>query len=96
MCSAGHGTDEDSPQILLGKSYFDLKEYRRAAFVLYDVPGPKAQFLRWYATYLAGEKRREEERIEKAGPMGNSHAGGLHQRRWRSTCHVQACPPTCH
>lgn len=35
------------------------QEYRRAAFVLSGVGGPKALFLRCYALYLAGEKRRE-------------------------------------
>ena len=36
-----------------------LQEYRRAAFVLQSVEGPKALFLRCYALYLAGEKRKE-------------------------------------
>ena len=49
--------------------------------------GAKTLFLRSYATYLAGEKRREEERMEAAGPLGRSDA--VNQARpahtqWRS------------
>ena len=32
----------------------------------------KAAFLRTYALYLAGEKRREEERIELSGTLGKA------------------------
>ena len=31
--------------------------------------GSKARFLRCYALYLAGEKRKTEELVEVAGPM---------------------------
>ena len=31
--------------------------------------GDKARFLRCYALYLAGEKRKNEELVEVAGPM---------------------------
>ncbi|XP_058076417.1 anaphase-promoting complex subunit 8-like [Magnolia sinica] len=37
---------------LLAKSYFDCREYRRAAHVLRDQIGKKAIFLRCYALYL--------------------------------------------
>lgn len=36
-----------------------LQEYRRAAHALAGLTGPLPTFLRLYATYLAGEKRRE-------------------------------------
>lgn len=36
-----------------------LQEYRRVAHVLRTSPGNKARFLRCYALYLAGEKRKE-------------------------------------
>ncbi|OMO85780.1 Tetratricopeptide TPR-1 [Corchorus olitorius] len=54
---------------LLAKSYFDCREYRRAAHVLRDQTGKKSVFLRCYALYLAGEKRKEEEMIELEGPL---------------------------
>lgn len=66
--------DEEDDIFLLAKSYFDMREYRRAAHVLNGVPGKKPLFLRCYATYLAGEKRKEEEIIESAGPLGRSDA----------------------
>ncbi|GIL54052.1 hypothetical protein Vafri_9607 [Volvox africanus] len=62
--------DEQHPQYLLARAYFQSKEYRRCAHVLAGLRGPLPTFLRLYATYLAGEKRREEERVEKGGPMG--------------------------
>ncbi|KAK4402358.1 Anaphase-promoting complex subunit [Sesamum angolense] len=64
----------DSDFYLLAKSYFDCREYRRAAHVLRDQTGKKAVFLRCYALYLAGEKRKEEEMIELEGPLGKSDA----------------------
>ncbi|OAY30947.1 anaphase-promoting complex subunit 8 isoform X1 [Manihot esculenta] len=62
----------DNDFYLLAKSYFDCREYRRAAHVLRDQTGKKATFLRCYALYLAGEKRKEEEMIELEGPLGKS------------------------
>lgn len=38
---------------------FLLQEYRRAAHVLADAQGGKSLFLRCYAMYLAGEKRKQ-------------------------------------
>ncbi|KAK4362403.1 hypothetical protein RND71_017644 [Anisodus tanguticus] len=60
----------DSDFYLLAKSYFDCREYRRATHVLRDQTGKKAVFLRCYALFLAGEKRKEEEMIELEGPLG--------------------------
>ena len=39
--------------------FIALQEYRRVAHVLRASPGQKAKFLRCYALYLAGEKRKE-------------------------------------
>ncbi|KAF5734730.1 anaphase-promoting complex subunit 8-like [Tripterygium wilfordii] len=64
----------DGDFYLLAKSYFDCREYRRAAHVLRDQTGRKSVFLRCYALYLAGEKRKEEEMIELEGPLGKSDA----------------------
>ncbi|XP_058084828.1 anaphase-promoting complex subunit 8 [Magnolia sinica] len=64
--------DVEIDYFLLAKSYFDCREYRRAAHVLRDQIGKKAIFLRCYALYLAGEKRKEEEMIELDGSLGKS------------------------
>ncbi|CDY58069.1 BnaAnng14940D [Brassica napus] len=64
----------DGDLYLLAKSYFDCREYRRASHVLRDQMSNKSLFLRCYALYLAGEKRKEEEMIELEGPLGKSDA----------------------
>ena len=51
--------EDDHPLFLLAKSYFDMKEYRRAASFLQSLQGAKARFLRNYSLYLAGERRKE-------------------------------------
>jgi len=43
---------KDLPKYLLGKSYFDCKEYDRATFVLKNCQSLKAKFLKLYARYL--------------------------------------------
>ncbi|KAL1308656.1 hypothetical protein AAHE18_17G122700 [Arachis hypogaea] len=63
----------DGDFYLLAKSYFDCREYKRAAHVLRDQTGRKSVFLRCYALYLAGEKRKEEEMIELEGPLGSEN-----------------------
>jgi anaphase-promoting complex subunit 8 len=42
----------DLPKDLLGKSYFDCKEYDRAAFVLRGCQSLKSKFLRLYSKFL--------------------------------------------
>ncbi|CAN1753517.1 Anaphase-promoting complex subunit 8, partial [Linum perenne] len=64
----------DNDFYILGKSYFDCREYRRAAHALRDQTGNKSVFLRNYALFLAGEKRKEEESIELTGSLGKSDA----------------------
>lgn len=50
------------------------QEYRRVAHALRGMSGARAVFLRGYSRYLAGERRREEERVEAAGPLGKADA----------------------
>ncbi|CAI5459191.1 unnamed protein product [Closterium sp. Yama58-4] len=56
--------EEDSDEVLFARSLFDVREFRRAAHVLEGVGGRRALFLRCYALYLAGEKRKEEIILE--------------------------------
>ena len=51
-----------------------MQEYKRCAHALKKVGGPRASFLRCYATYLLGEARKEEERLEAGGLLGNGQA----------------------
>ena len=55
---------------LLAKTIFDLKEYMRCWHFLCNAQSPKSRFLKYYALYLAGEKRKEEETLELAGGDG--------------------------
>ncbi|ESW30453.1 hypothetical protein PHAVU_002G154200 [Phaseolus vulgaris] len=64
----------DDDFYLQAKAYFDCREYKRAAHVLRNQNGRKSVFLRCYALYLAGEKRKEEEMVELEGPLGKSDA----------------------
>jgi Anaphase promoting complex subunit 8 / Cdc23 len=47
---------DDLPKYLLGKAYFDCKEYERAAFVLTGCHSLKCKFLRLYAQFLVPSK----------------------------------------
>ena len=44
-----------------------MQEYRRCAHALRGGGGQKGTFLRCFALYLAGEKRKAEEAVELAG-----------------------------
>ena len=59
--------DLDVDRRLLSKSYFDMKELDRAAYALEGCTGKRAIFQRLYYTFLAGERRREEEAGEVLG-----------------------------
>jgi|SRR5271156_1400726 len=61
----------DLPKYLLAKSYFDCKEYARAAFVLEKSTSSKSKFLRLYSKFLVGERRKESENEEILGPPDN-------------------------
>eukprot|EP00241_Pyramimonas_parkeae_P020770 CAMPEP_0114326430 /NCGR_PEP_ID=MMETSP0059-20121206/29721_1 /TAXON_ID=36894 /ORGANISM="Pyramimonas parkeae, Strain CCMP726" /LENGTH=102 /DNA_ID=CAMNT_0001455405 /DNA_START=255 /DNA_END=561 /DNA_ORIENTATION=+ len=60
-------SEEEGEVFLLAKAYFDLKEYRRCSHALKGQTGSKSVFLRCFALYLAGEKRKGEEAVELAG-----------------------------
>jgi len=57
MLLAYHETNK----IKLAKTYFDCKEYDRAAHVLKDCHSWKATFIKLYSMYISGDKRKEEE-----------------------------------
>ncbi|XP_069755316.1 cell division cycle protein 23 homolog isoform X2 [Narcine bancroftii] len=53
----------------LAKSYFDLKEYDRAAYFLKGCQSQKAYFLYMYSRYLSGEKKKDDETVDSLGPL---------------------------
>ena len=61
---------------VLAKAYFDLGEYRRASHQLSENRTSLGRFLRYYALYLAGEKRKNEEMLEVGGSALGGHVPG--------------------
>ncbi|CAI8009131.1 Cell division cycle protein 23 homolog, partial [Geodia barretti] len=55
-------------QYYYAQSLHRLGEYRRAAHALASCQSPEAFFLRCYSLYLAGEKQKEDERVDAIGP----------------------------
>lgn len=47
-----------SDQEVLAKSYFDCHEYDRCAHILRDTKTPMGLFLKLYALYISGEKKK--------------------------------------
>ncbi|KAG9301549.1 hypothetical protein G9A89_008401 [Geosiphon pyriformis] len=66
--------DTEYDKYLLAKSYFDVKEFDRAAYVLEKSTSAKSRFLKIYSKYLAGEKRKEEESNDIMGPLDDPKA----------------------
>uniref|UniRef100_A0A8C9EN85 Cell division cycle 23 n=1 Tax=Pavo cristatus TaxID=9049 RepID=A0A8C9EN85_PAVCR len=65
-------TEEDARDLdayTLAKSYFDLKEYDRAAYFLRGCKSQKAYFLYMYSRYLSGEKKKDDETVDSLGPL---------------------------
>jgi anaphase-promoting complex subunit 8 len=62
-----------SSKFILAKSYFDCREYDRCARTLQHETSPLALFLQLYAKYIAGEKRREEDKEGILSPKDNAY-----------------------
>ncbi|XP_014675357.1 PREDICTED: cell division cycle protein 23 homolog [Priapulus caudatus] len=58
------GLEAEHERYLLAKNYFDLREYDRAAFFTTFAKSDKLYFLHIYSRYMAGEKRKNDDRIE--------------------------------
>ena len=72
---AGCSPDSAGDDYVLAKAYFDLGEHRRASHQLSENRTSLGRFLRYYALYLAGEKRKNEEMLEQS-PSGKAAATG--------------------
>ncbi|XP_073241538.1 cell division cycle protein 23 homolog isoform X2 [Porites lutea] len=60
---------KDFDKYTLGKAFFDLKEFDRAAFFLEGCTSQKAYFLYMYSRYLAGEKHKNDDMLDILGPQ---------------------------
>lgn len=64
----------ESLTYMMARTYFDLREYGRAAHTLRQCSGRRSVFLRLYAMYLVGEKRKEENTSDLLAPLDHSSA----------------------
>lgn len=54
-------TSEEEDTYILAKTYFDLKEYDRAAYFTEQCKTSKVRFLHLYSRYLSGEKKKIDD-----------------------------------
>ncbi|XP_034173096.1 cell division cycle protein 23 homolog isoform X1 [Osmia lignaria lignaria] len=54
-------TEEEEDTYILAKTYFDLKEYARAAYFTEQCKTSKVRFLHLYSRYLSGEKKKIDD-----------------------------------
>uniref|UniRef100_A0A1B0FIR9 Cyclosome subunit 8 n=1 Tax=Glossina morsitans morsitans TaxID=37546 RepID=A0A1B0FIR9_GLOMM len=57
----------------LAKSYFDVREYDRAAHLVRNATSPVPRFLHLYATYMAVEKRRLDSTTDQSNLNDSGH-----------------------
>lgn len=58
---------EEYDKFCLASSFFDLKEYDRAAYFVQDCKNKKSYFLHMYGRYLADEKRKLDNAPDSIG-----------------------------
>eukprot|EP00041_Stephanoeca_diplocostata_P014002 m.251502 g.251502 ORF g.251502 m.251502 type:complete len:618 (+) comp19539_c0_seq4:264-2117(+) len=80
-----NATVGDQPLYMLAKTYYDLREFQRAAHVLRDAECDAAVFLRCYCRYLAGEERKEDECHDLLAPQDQNSAVNEELREIRNT-----------
>ncbi|ORX56834.1 anaphase-promoting complex subunit 8-like protein [Hesseltinella vesiculosa] len=54
------------------KSLFHMRQFENVSYILHGYDNPRLRFLRLYAKYLAGEKRKEEQTQDILGASDNS------------------------
>ena len=88
----GQAEARTTDQYLLAKTYFDLREYKRAASVLAGESDPKSTFLRCYSNYLSGERRKEEQALEEGELCVNEELEGI-ERELRAMVDAKSADP---
>lgn len=68
---------EEYDDYCLAKSYFDCREYDRAAYFLRSCTSPVPKFLNLYSMYMAKEKKRLDNSPDNTTLAGNSHLKDL-------------------
>lgn len=59
---------DETETYLLGKTYFDTKEYDRCAYFTQKCTSPVPRFLYLYSTYLSGEKKKIDNMTDSNCP----------------------------
>lgn len=73
--SVDRGPDWDT--FSLAKTYFDLKEYDRAAFFAQDLTTPRGRFMHFYSRYMSAEKRRLDDMTDTVSSPDSEQLGKL-------------------
>lgn len=68
---------EEYDSYILAKSYFDGREYDRAAYFTRSCKSPVPKFLNLYSMYLAKEKKRLDNSPDSTTMLGNAHLKDL-------------------
>lgn len=61
-------SEEESDRYALAKCYFDCREYDHASETLDHCPSSKSVFLKLYARFMSGEKKKDEDSEMVMGP----------------------------
>lgn len=70
-------TDDEYDDYCLAKSYYDCREYDRAAYFIQSSVSPVPKFLNYYCTYMAKEKKRLDNMPDTTSLSGNTHLKDL-------------------
>lgn len=72
-CYVDDIADNERDQYDLARSYFDLREYDRAAYVVRNTQSAVPRFLYLYSLYMAKEKKRLDNMTDKANLVESGH-----------------------
>lgn len=61
----------------LARTYFDLREYDRAAHIIRNAQSPVPRFLHFYSMYMSKEKKRLDNMTDKANLTESGHCRDL-------------------
>lgn len=61
----------------LARTYFDLREYDRAAHIIRNTQSPVPRFLYFYSMYMSKEKKRLDNMTDKANLIESGHCRDL-------------------
>lgn len=72
-CSIEGISEKERDVYDLARSYFDLREYDRAAHIIRNTQSPVPKFLYFYSMYMSKEKKRLDNMTDKANLTESGH-----------------------